>query len=483
GVVYTIPYDTSKFVRISIEEVVKTLFEAILLVFLVMYLFLQNWRVTLIPTLVVPVALMGAFTGMSVFGYSINVLTMFGLVLAIGILVDDAIVVVENVERIMAEEGLSPREATRKAMQQISGAIIGITLVLVAVFIPMAFFGGSVGAIYRQFSLALVVTILFSAMLALTLTPALCSTLLRPHKVQPHERKGFFGWFNRLFTLTTNAYTHRVASLIKHSFRYLVIYFVIIGVVGWLITRLPTAFLPDEDQGYLINIIQLPPGATQERTLQVLQTVENHYLKEDSAASAVVAIAGFSFFGNGQNAAVAFTALKPWDERKSPDQHVLAVIKRAFMQFSQIKDAIVFPLNPPPIPELGTATGFEFQLQDNSYQGHDALLAARNQLLGMAAKNPALIGVRPEGLEDTAQLVIDIDRAKARALGVAIADINDTLSIALGSGYANDFIRAGRVQKVIVQAADHARMMPQDILDLWVRNQDGKMLPLSTFTQ
>lgn len=483
GVVYTIPYDTSKFVRISIEEVVKTLLEAILLVFLVMYLFLQNWRVTLIPTLVVPVALMGAFTGMAVFGFSINVLTMFGLVLAIGILVDDAIVVVENVGRIMAEEGLSPRAATRKAMQQISGAIIGITLVLVAVFIPMAFFGGSVGAIYRQFSLALVVTILFSAMLALSLTPALCSTLLRPQTTHAHDRRGFFGWFNRLFTFTTNAYTNRVGSMIKRSYRYFVIYLVIIAAVGWLMTRLPTAFLPDEDQGYLINVVQLPPGATQERTLKVLDQVEGYYLHQEQAVSAVVAIAGFSFFGNGQNAAVAFTALKPWDERKSPDLHVLEVIKRAFMHFSTIKDAIVFPLNPPPIPELGTATGFEFQLQDNAYQGHDALLAARNQMLGMAAQNPALVGVRPEGLEDTAQLVVEIDRTKARALGVSIADINDTLSIALGSGYANDFIRGGRVQKVIIQAADHARMLPQDILDLWVRNQTGQMLPLSTFCQ
>lgn len=483
GIVYTIPYDTSKFVRISIEEVVKTLLEAILLVFLVMYLFLQNWRVTLIPTLVVPVALMGAFTGMAVFGYSINVLTMFGLVLAIGILVDDAIVVVENVERIMAEEGLSPHEATRKAMMQISGAIIGITLVLVAVFIPMAFFGGSVGAIYRQFSLSLVVTILFSAMLALSLTPALCSTLLRHDPHAGHQRKGFFGWFNRGFTKSTNSYTRGVSAMIKRSGRFLIIYIGIIAAVVWLMARLPTAFLPDEDQGYLINITQLPPGATQERTLKVLEEVEGYYLTQEKSVAATVSVAGFSFFGNGQNAGITFVALKPWDERKTPDLHVLAVIKRAFGRFAAVKDAIIFPLNPPPIPELGTATGFEFQLQDRGYQGHDALLAARNQMLGMAAKNPALIGVRPEGLEDTAQMIVEIDRAKARALGVAISDINDTLSIALGSAYANDFVRLGRVQKVIIQAAPNARMMPQDVLDLWVKNQTGQMLPLSTFTQ
>lgn len=480
GVQYEIPYDTSKFVKISIEEVVKTLLEAVVLVFLVMYLFLQNIRYTLIPTIVVPVALMGTFAAMLAFGFSINVLTMFGMVLAIGILVDDAIVVVENVERIMSEEGLSPREATRKAMGQITGAIIGITLVLIAVFIPMAFFGGAVGAIYRQFSLSMVASMVFSALMALTLTPALCATLLKPVQAgHHHEKRGFFGWFNRRFNATTNSYQSLVSRILGKSTRYMVIYGVIIVCVGLLFMRLPTSFLPSEDQGYIVTNIQLPPGASTNRTLEVVEQVEQYFLKQPGVQH-VVAVLGFSFSGNGQNAALAFVPLKDWEERDASSS-ADAIAGKAFGAFMQIKDAIVFPLNPPPIPELGNATGFTFRLQDRGGLGHDALLAARNQLLGMAGKNPVLAGVRPEGLEDTPQLRLDIDRDKASALGVSFADINSTLSSALGSSYINDFPNQGRQQRVIMQAEATQRLRPEDLQQLYVRNVKGDMVPFSAF--
>jgi multidrug efflux pump len=482
GVKYDVPYDTSLFVQISIEEVVKTLLEAVVLVFLVMYLFLQNIRYTLIPTIVVPVALMGTFAAMAAFGYSINVLTMFGMVLAIGILVDDAIVVVENVERIMSEEGLSPRDATRKAMSQITGAIVGITLVLVAVFIPMAFFGGAVGAIYRQFTVSRVSSMLFSALMALTLTPALCATLLKPVEAgHHHEKRGFFGWFNRGFSRTAGNYQGLVARIINRAGRYMIIYGLIIGVVALLYVRLPTSFLPNEDQGFFITNIQLPPGASAARTEQVIRQVEGYYLKQKDIEH-TVAVRGFSFSGNGQNAGLVFTPLKDWKERKGDDQSVTSLIGRAFGAVSQIKDAIIFPVNPPPIRELGNATGFTFRLQDRAGLGHAALLQARNQLLGMAAKSPVLAGVRPEGLEDTPQLQLDVDRDKAQALGVTFTEINSTLSNAFGSSYVNDFPNAGRMQRVIVQADSADRLQPSDIAQLYARNTNGDMVPFSAFS-
>jgi multidrug efflux pump len=480
GVKYDIPYDTSLFVQISIEEVVKTLLEAILLVFLVMYLFLQNIRYTLIPTIVVPVALMGTLAMMLAFGFSINVLTMFGMVLAIGILVDDAIVVVENVERIMSEEGLSPREATRKAMGQITGAIIGITLVLVAVFIPMAFFGGAVGAIYRQFSLAMVSSMLFSALMALSLTPALCATILKPVEAgHHHEKSGFFGWFNRGFSSSATRYQGMVGKMLVKSGRYMLIYAAIIGCVALLYARLPTSFLPSEDQGYIITNVQLPPGASANRTADVLAQVEEYYLKQPGIER-TVAVRGFSFAGSGQNAGLVFTPLKDWSER-SEENSAGNIVARAFGALSKIKDAIIFPVNPPPIRELGNATGFTFRLQDRAGLGHDALLAARNQLLGMAGKSQLLKGVRPEGLEDTPQLEIEIDRDKAGAQGVTFADISAVLGNALGSSYLNDFPNQGRQQRVILQADAPRRLQPDDLLNLYVRNAQGNMVPLSSF--
>ncbi|MRW86490.1 efflux RND transporter permease subunit [Pseudoduganella sp. FT26W] len=480
GVKYTIPYDTSLFVKISIEEVVKTLLEAVVLVFLVMYLFLQNIRYTLIPTIVVPVALMGTFAAMQLFGFSINVLTMFGMVLAIGILVDDAIVVVENVERIMSEEGLSPRDATRKAMEQITGAIIGITLVLIAVFIPMAFFGGAVGAIYRQFSLAMVSAMLFSALMALTLTPALCATMLKPVEAGHHnEKKGFFGWFNRKFAVTATGYQGVIARILKRTGRYLIIFALLCGVVGWLYVKLPSSFLPNEDQGYLIANVQLPAGASTARTQAVLAQADAYFRKQPAVAR-TIAVAGFSFSGNGQNAGLVFIPLKDWKERGAEDS-AQAIAQRAMGALSGIPDAIIFPLSPPPIRELGNATGITARLQDRSAQGHDALIAARNQLLGLAAKSPILKGVRPEGLEDAPQLQVDIDREKANALGVSFADINAMMSTALGSSYVNDFASSGRQQRVIVQADAPRRLQPQDIMQLNARSASGTMVPFSSF--
>jgi multidrug efflux pump len=478
GIAWEVPYDTSRFVDISITEVVITLGEAMILVFLVMYLFLENFRATLIPAVVVPVALMGALTGLYVLGYSINVLTLFAMVLAIGIVVDDAIVVVENVERIMTEENLPPREATRKAMDQIFAAVIGITLVLCAVFVPMAFFGGSVGAIYRQFAVTLVLTMVFSALMALTLTPAMCATILKhePGKSLMPD-KGFFGWFNRFFGRTTTGYRNGVKRVLGRSGRWLLIYAAILVAVVMLFVRLPGSFLPEEDQGYFISMIQLPPGATQERTLEVVQQAEEFFLKQPEVAH-VIGVVGFSFFGRGQNAALTFVRLKDWDERKNPDNIVGAVIRRANMAFFGIKQAMMFAVNVPPIPELGAVGGFDFRLQDRSGQGRDKLMEARNIALGLAAKHPSLSGVRPEGQEPGPQLMLDIDRAKARALSIDLGVLNETLQSVLGVAYINDFVRQGRILRVQMQAESDLRASPEAILRLPVRNTRGEMVPL-----
>jgi multidrug efflux pump len=481
GVTWTIPYDASRFVKISISQVAETLVEAIVLVFLVMFLFLQNWRYTVIPTIVVPIALLGTLGSLLALGFSINVLTMFGMVLVIGIVVDDAIVVVENVERIMSEEGLSPREATRKAMGQISGAVIGVTVVLISVFVPLAFFSGSVGNIYRQFSAVMVASIAFSAFLALSLTPALCATLLKPVEAgHQHAKKGFFGWFNRGFARTAKGYESVVARLLKRAGRYLVIYAAIIGAVVVLYQRLPTSFLPNEDQGTLVVNVQLPAGATQERTQAVMAQVEAYMLKQPEVES-IVGVLGFSFSGLGQNAALAFVTLKDWKERTEPQNSASALAGRAFGALMGIRDAFVLPLSPPPIPELGNATGFNFRLQDRSGQGHEALIAARNQLMGMASQSKLLTQVRPDGLEDAPQLKLDIDRDKANALGVSFDAINSVLSTSLGSTFVNDFPNAGRLQRVIVQADAPRRMQAQDLLRLNAMNSKGQPVPLSAF--
>jgi len=481
GVHWAIPYDSSRFVKISIAQVAETLVEAIVLVFLVMYLFLQNFRYTIIPTIVVPVALMGSFATLLALGFSINVLTMFGMVLVIGIVVDDAIVVVENVERIMSEEGLSPLLATRKAMGQISGAIIGVTVVLIAVFVPLAFFKGSVGNIYRQFSAVMVSSIACSAFMALSLTPALCATLLKPVEAGHHLAKtGFFGWFNRGFTRTTQGYESWVARILQRASRTLWVYLAIMLAVGVMYLRLPTSFLPGEDQGYILVNVQLPPGATQQRTQAVMEQVEGFVLNQPEVQS-MVGILGFSFSGQGQNAGLAFVTLKDWAERAGPMQSAQALAGRAFGALMGVRDAFIFPLSPPPIPELGTASGFTFRLQDRAGKGHDALLAARNQLLGLASKSPVLTQIRPDGLEDAPQLQIDIDRGKAHALGVNFDAINTTISTALGSAYINDFPNQGRLQRVVVQADTSSRMQPHELLRLTTLNAQGKPVPLSAF--
>lgn len=481
GMKWDIPYDSSRFIRISISQVVETLVEAVVLVFLVMFLFLQNWRYTIIPTLVVPVALLGTFAALLALGFSINVLTMFGMVLVIGIVVDDAIVVVENVERIMSHEGLPPREATRKAMGQISGAIVGVTVVLISVFVPLAFFAGSTGNIYRQFSAVMVASIGFSAFMALSLTPALCATLLKPVEAGHHHGKGgFFGGFNRAFNRTASGYEGLVARILRRAPRYLILYAVIAGVAAFIYMRLPTSFLPAEDQGNMLVNVQLPPGATIERTQNVMQQVEGWVLKQPEVQS-MVSVLGFSFSGQGQNAALAFVTLKPWDEREDESQSAQSLAGRAFGALSGIRDAFIFPLSPPPIPELGTASGFTFRLQDRGGLGRDALIAARNQLLGLAAQSKVITQVRPDGLEDAPQLQLDIDRDKAQALGVSFEAINATLSTSLGSAYVNDFPNRGRLQRVVVQADAPARMQPEDLLRLNAVSRDGKMVPLSAF--
>ncbi|EFB0142235.1 efflux RND transporter permease subunit [Salmonella enterica] len=485
GMKVVYPYDTTPFVKISIHEVVKTLFEAIILVFLVMYLFLQNIRATLIPTIAVPVVLLGTFAVLAAFGYSINTLTMFGMILAIGLLVDDAIVVVENVERVMMEDNLSPREATEKSMSQIQGALVGIAMVLSAVFIPMAFFGGSTGAIYRQFSITIVSAMALSVLVALILTPALCATLLKPVSAEHHEKKsGFFGWFNTKFDHSVNHYTNSVSGIVRNTGRYLIIYLLIVVGMAVLFLRLPTSFLPEEDQGVFLTMIQLPSGATQERTQKVLDQVTHYYLNNEKAnVESVFTVNGFSFSGQGQNSGMAFVSLKPWEERNGEENSVEAVIARATRAFSQIRDGLVFPFNMPAIVELGTATGFDFELIDQGGLGHDALTKARNQLLGMVAKHPdLLVRVRPNGLEDTPQFKLDVDQEKAQALGVSLSDINETISAALGGYYVNDFIDRGRVKKVYVQADAQFRMLPGDINNLYVRSANGEMVPFSTFS-
>ena len=481
GMIWTIPYDSSLFVDISIRQVTETLLIAVALVFLVMFLFLQDWRYTIIPTIVVPVALLGTFATLLALGYSINVLTMFGMVLVIGIVVDDAIVVVENVERIMSEEGLPPLQATRKAMGQISGAIIGVTVVLISVFVPLAFFSGAVGNIYRQFATVMGVSIAFSAFFALSLTPALCASLLKQVEAGHHHAKsGFFGWFNRGFARTAKGYEGGVARVLPHAARYLVIYLAIVAGAAVVYLRLPTSFLPNEDQGILRVSVQLPPGATQERTRAVMQQVEG-ILHQQSEVQSVVSILGFSFSGLGQNAALAFVTLKPWGERDVPAHSAQAVATRLSGLFAGVRDAFIFPLSPPSIPELGNASGFNLRLQDRGGMGHDALLAARNQLLALAGKSKVITQVRPDGLEDAPQVKLDIDRDKAQALGVSFDAINNAISTTLGSSYVNDFPNAGRLQRVVVQADAPARMQPDDLLKLSVLNNRGQTVPLSSF--
>ncbi|ELY4320890.1 efflux RND transporter permease subunit [Cronobacter turicensis] len=485
GMKVVYPYDTTPFVKISIHEVVKTLFEAIVLVFLVMYLFLQNLRATLIPTIAVPVVLLGTFAVLAAFGYSINTLTMFGMVLAIGLLVDDAIVVVENVERVMVEEKLPPKEATQLSMSQIQGALVGIAMVLSAVFVPMAFFGGSTGAIYRQFSVTIVSSMALSVLVALILTPALCATLLKPAADDHHEKKAkFFVWFNARFDLSVNHYTQSVGGILHKTGRYLLLYLLIVAGMTVLFVRLPTSFLPEEDQGVFMTMVQLPSGATQARTQQVLDQVTHYYLNDEKAnVDSVFTVSGFSFSGQGQNAGIAFISLKPWEERPGHENSVGAIVSRASHAFSKLQDGLVFPFNLPAILELGTATGFDFELKDQANLGHDALTQARNQLLGMVHEHPdVLTRVRPNGLEDTPQFKLDVDQEKAQALGVSIPDINQTIMTALGGTYVNDFIDRGRVKKVYVQADATFRMLPSDIGAIYVRGSGGDMVPLSAFT-
>ena len=483
GVDYYIPVDSTRFIKVSLTEVAKTLVEAMVLVFLVMYVFLQNWRATIIPTIVVPIALLGSCLGLWLLGFSINVLTLFGMVLAIGILVDDAIVVIENVERVMEEDGLSPYEATIKAVGQITSAIIGMTLVLVAVFIPMAFFPGSTGAIYRQFSVTLALSIAFSAVLALTLTPALCATLLKRPGQQAKQSPAapYLQRFNRWFERTTGRYQGVVGRVLRVPMRLMAAFGAVIALVLVFFSALPSGFLPDEDQGYVLTLIQAQPGSTMQRTQQVVEKVEHFYASQPQTRDQV-ALLGFSFTGSGQSAAIVFGQMKDWSERTHQEDSAQALIARASAAFSQIKEAMVFPVNPPAIRSLGIAGGFTFKLEDRGGVGREKLIAARNQLLGLASQSKVLVGVRPEGMADGPEVKVEIDRVKARALGLSIADVNNTLSIAFGSAYANDFSREGRVLRVMLQAESGARMTPQDILDLRVRNADGEMVPFSAFT-
>ncbi|WP_284077614.1 efflux RND transporter permease subunit [Herbaspirillum aquaticum] len=478
------PYDTTPFVRISIEEVVRTLIEAVVLVFLVMYLFLQNFRATLIPTIAVPVVLLGTFGVLAAFGFTINTLTMFAMVLAIGLLVDDAIVVVENVERVMSEEGLPPKEATRKSMGQISGALVGVALVLAAVFVPMAFFSGSTGVIYRQFSITIVSAMTLSVLVALVLTPALCATLLKPAaKGHALATTGFFGWFNRQFDRGNLRYQGIVRHMLGRGWRYMAAYAVLLALVVTGFMKLPVGFLPDEDQGTLFAILQLPSGATKARTDAVIEQVEHHFLVDQKdAVAGVFAVSGFSFAGSGQNMGFAFIKLKPWDERKGPGLSVTDVAAKAGAAFAQIRDARVFAFAPPAVSELGNATGFDLMLKDEANLGHAALMQARNQLLGALMQDKRLVAVRPNGLEDTPEFRLNVDTDKAGALGVAMSDINDTIATAWGSSYVNDFIDKGRVKKVMLQADAQYRMLPSDLDRWYVRNSAGTMVPFSAFS-
>ncbi|MDX1696622.1 MAG: efflux RND transporter permease subunit, partial [Ketobacteraceae bacterium] len=477
------PYDTTPFVRLSIEGVVQTLLEAIVLVFFVMLLFLQNLRATLIPTIAVPIVLLGTFGILLAFGYSINTLTMFGMVLAIGLLVDDAIVVVENVERVMHEDNLPPREATRKSMKQITGALVGIALVLSAVFVPMAFFGGSTGVIYRQFSITVVSSMLLSVLVALTLTPALCASMLKAPRQGSQQKGGFGGWFNRNFTRATHRYQNTVGWMIRRTVRFMLIYLLLVLLLGFLFTRLPGSFLPDEDQGIMFSQMTLPVGASKQRSMEVMNKVERFFLEtEKENVDAMFSVIGFSFSGRGQNNGIAFIKLRDWSERTRPDQSVKAVQGRAMAYFMGMKDARVFAFVPPPIRQLGTASGFNLQLKDLAGLGHDALMNARDQLLEMAAGDSRLAGVRANGQDDTPQFKLDIDYAKAAALGVSISDIGNVFSTAWAGNYVNDFVDQGRIKRVYVQGDAPYRMMPEDIGQWYVRNDQGGMVPFSAFT-
>ncbi|AKT44194.1 efflux RND transporter permease subunit [Chondromyces crocatus] len=480
NVVYAIPYDTAPFVKLSVNKVLETLAEAMVLVFIVMFIFLQNIRYTLIPAVVVPVALLGTCAVMLAAGFSLNMLSLFGMVLAIGIIVDDAIVVVENVERLMAEEGLPPREATRKAMDEITGAVVGITLVLSAVFVPMAFASGAVGAIYRQFSVAMGVSILFSAFLALTLTPALCVTLLKPHTADHGPRRGIFGWFNDRFDRLTRGYQSWVGAVLTRRVRTLLGFAVILAGLAVLYVRLPTSFLPEEDQGTIITDVQLPPDATYHRTLKTVEQIEQHFLSRPSVEK-VATYPGFGFSGSGQNVAIAYVMMKDWSQR-TDGATAQSEAAKANEAFGGIRDGIVYSLVPPPISELSSTSGFTFKLQDRSGLGTDALVAAQQQLLALSEKDPALSGVRAETQSDAPQVRLRIDRQKANALGVRFEDIASALSTALGSAYVNDFPNQGRLQQVIVQAASSSRMQVEDLLKLFVRNDTGQMVPLAAFT-
>jgi multidrug efflux pump len=483
GLKVVIPFDTTPFVRVSIKEVVKTLIEAVVLVFLVIFLFLQNFRATLIPTIAVPVVLLGTLAILLALGFSINMLTMFAMVLAIGLLVDDAIVVVENVERLMSEEGLSPLEATRKSMDQITGALVGIGMVLAAVFIPMAFLTGSTGVIYRQFTATIVAAMGLSVLVAIVLTPALCATMLKPlKKGEHHGEKGFFGWFNRKFDAGNRKYQGFVGTMLRRSGRFLFIYALLALVMVFVYSRVPSSFLPDEDQGVLFTIVQTPVGATQERTQKVMEQVEKHYLENEAEhIESTFSVQGFSFAGSGQNNGMVFVKLKDWDERTSDESSVDALVGRAMGAFSQIKDAMVFAIAPPPVTELGTTGGFNLYLKDNTGAGHQALVAARNQMLGAAGQSKLLMGVRPNGQEDTPQFRLDIDTEKAAALGVSIAEINSTLTVAWGGQYIDDFVDRGRVKRVYVQADAPFRMVPEDFGQWYVRNGAGEMVPFASF--
>lgn len=482
GIEVIYPYDTTPFVRLSIQEVVKTLFEATGLVFLVMLLFLQNLRATLIPTLAVPVVLLGTFAVLAAAGYSINTLTMFAMVLAIGLLVDNAIVVVENVDRLMAEEGLSPKDATRKSMDQITGALVGIALALSAVFLPMAFFGGSTGVIYRQFSITMVSAMTLSVVVALVLTPALCATLLKPPTNEHDGGRRFFKLFNRAFNASNRLYVAAAGGVIARPVRCLAIYLAIVVATGTIFVRLPTAFLPDEDQGMMAVEVRTPPGATSTRTDAVLRQITKYFLEEEKdTIETVFTVSGFGFAGHGQNLGMVFLKLKDWDQRPAPEQKVQAIADRATKRLSAIRDATIFAFAPPAVMELGNAMGFDLEIQDRAGIGHDALLVARNQFLGMAAQSPLLMGVRPNGLEDAPQYQVLIDREKADALGLSIADIDDTLSIAWASYYVNDFVDRGRVKRVFVQGDVPSRMTPEDLNKWHVRNTAGAMVPFSAF--
>ena len=487
GMKVVYPYDSTPFVKISIEEVVHTLVEAVFLVFIIMFLFLQNIRATLIPTIAVPVVLLGTFGVLSASGFSINTLTMFALVIVIGLLVDDAIVVVENVERIMTEEGLSPRDATIKSMGQITSALWGIATVLTAVFLPMAFFGGSTGVIYRQFSITIISAMILSVFVAMILTPALCATLLKPVAKGHHAGEtGWFSWFFRRFNRAFDFCRGKYEGIVGRSFgkpvRYLVAYGAIVAAMAWFFLHLPTSFLPDEDQGFLICQVQLPAGATQERTIQTLRQMEQHFLeKEQKTVEGIITVAGFSFAGRGQNMGLAWVKLKDWKLRNSPDLRAAAVAKRAMGAFSKFRDGLAFCFSPPAVLELGVANGFDLQLQDRGGLGHEKLMEARNQLLGMAMQNKKLVAVRPNGQDDSPQFKLDIDDVRAGALGVSLNDVNNVLSTAWGSSYVSDFIQNGRVKKVYLQSDARYRMLPEDINSWYVSNKNGEMVPFSAF--